>query len=317
MTLQTNVPQIILGTMGFGEQIDGATADRMVRTFLGLGYRELDTAYRYTEGQSEQILGRILTPELRPKVYLATKVTPTAGGLGGESIVRQVDTSLQRLRTDHVDLLYLHAPDLKTPIGITLEACQKLFKEGKFREFGLSNYASWQVADIWHLCTENGWVTPSVYQGMYNAVTRDVERELFPALRNFGIRFYAYNPLACGLLTGRYTQFNERPQEGRFKLQQVYFDRFWKRSYFEALEIIRKRSEQAGLAMTRASLLWIMGHSFLRGQHRDGVIIAGSSFEQWESNMKALSGELPAAVADAMDRAWEKARPDCPQYFRT
>ena len=318
MNPETNFPQIILGTMSFGGQIDGATADRMVGMFLDLGYHEIDTAYRYTEGHSEEILGRILTPERRTKVYLATKVNPLeGGGLRPEGIVSQIEISLRRLRTDYVDLLYLHAPDSNTPIELTLEACQKLFQEGKFRELGLSNYASWQVADIWHLCRRNGWITPSVYQGMYNAITRDVERELFPAIRNFGIRFYAYNPLAGGILTGRYTQFSEEPQEGRFKLQQTYLERYWKRSYFEALEIIRKGSEQAGLSMTRSALLWILHGSFLRGQHRDGVIIAGSSFEQWESNMKDLSGKLPGEVAEAIDRAWERARPECPQYFRT
>jgi aflatoxin B1 aldehyde reductase len=229
----------------------------------------------------------------------------------------QVDTSLRRLKANHVDLLYLHAPDPKTQIEVTLEASQNLFKEGKFRELGLSNYASWQVADIWHLCRQNGWILPSVYQGMYNAITRDMEPELFPAIRNFGVRFYAYNPLAGGFLTGRYTRFSEEPQEGRFKLQRTYIERYWKKSYFEALELIRNTSEQAGLSMTQVALLWILHHSFLKGQFRDGVILAASSLDQWEANLKSLNGQLPAEVAEAIDRAWQKARPGCPQYFRT
>jgi aflatoxin B1 aldehyde reductase len=318
MDLKTNVPRMILGTMNFGRQIDEAAADRMLGMFLEQEYNEIDTANNYAEGASEEILGRILTPERRGKVYLATKANPFGdGSLRPESIVLQVETSLRRLKADSVDLLYLHAPDLKTRIEVTLEACQKLFKQGKFRELGLSNYASWQVADIWHLCRQNGWGTPSVYQGMYNALTRDVERELFPAIRNFGIRFYAYNPLAGGFLTGRYTQLSEAPLEGRFKLQQLYLERYWKKPYFEALGIIRKASERAELSLTQAALLWIQNHSSLKGPHRDGVIIAASSLEQWETNLRSLGGELPAEVARAMDQAWEMARSSCPQYFRT
>ena len=317
MNLTTGVPRIILGTMNFGGQVDELAADHMLATFLELGYKEIDTAYGYADGASEEILGRILTPERRGKVYLATKANPLGGGgLGHEGMVKQVNTSLRRLKTDYLDLLYLHAPDLKTPIEATLEACQKLFKEGKFREFGLSNYAAWQVADIWHLCKQNGWVIPSVYQGRYSAVTRDVEGELFPAIRNFGLRFYAYNPLAAGLLTGRYHQIGNVPQEGRFALKRVYLERFWKKSIFDAIEIIQDASEQTGLSMIQIALRWILRYSFVNGPNGDGVIIAASNLKQWEYNLNNLSGELPVKVLEAIDRAWEKARQECPPYSR-
>lgn len=318
MASKPSVPQIVLGTMNFGKQVNEAVADRMVGMFLDRGYNEIDTANAYGEGATEEILGRILTPERRGKIYLATKVNPYGGGnLRPESIIKQLDTSLRRLKADYVDLLYLHAPDLKTRIEVTLQACQDLFKQGKFRELGLSNYASWQVAEIWHLCRQNGWVAPSVYQGMYNALTRDVARELFPAVRNYGIRFYAYNPLAGGLLTGKHARLSEEPMEGRFKSQQFYMDRYWKEPYFEALDIFRTASEQAGLSMTQVAILWILHHSLLKGQYRDGVILAASNLEQWETNLKNLSGELPQKATMAIDQAWEKARPECPQYFRT
>jgi aflatoxin B1 aldehyde reductase len=318
MDSKPNVPQIVLGTMTFGKQVSEAAADRMVGMFLDRGYNEIDTANAYGEGATEEILGRILTPERRGKIYLATKVNPYEGGnLRPESIIKQVDTSLRRLRADSVDLLYLHAPDPKTRIEVTLQACQDLFKQGKFRELGLSNYASWQVAEIWHLCRQNGWVAPSVYQGMYNALTRDVECELFPAVRNYGIRFYAYNPLAGGFLTGKYARPSEEPREGRFKSQQLYMDRYWNKAYFEALTILRIASEQAGLSMTHVALLWLLNQSLLKGQYRDGVILAASNLEQWETNLRNLSGELPQKITEAIDQAWEKARPECPRYFRT
>ena len=315
--METNTPRIILGTMNFGEQIDEITADRMLSMFLDLGYNEIDTAYKYTGGASEEILGRLLTPERRRKVYLATKANPLGGGgLGPENIVKQVNTSLRRLRTDYVDLLYLHAPDPKTEIQITLEACEKLFKEGKFRELGLSNYASWQVADIWHLCKWNSWKVPSVYQGRYNAISRDVESELFPAVRNFRIRFYAYNPLAGGLLTGKYSQINNVPKDGRFALKNVYFERFWKQSYFDAIKLIQEASQQEGMSLLQIGLSWILKYSRLQSSSGDGVIIAASNLKQWESNLNSLHGELPTKVVEAINRAWEKARQDCPSHSR-
>ena len=317
LNLETDVPRIILGTMNYGAQVDELTADQMLAMFLDRGYREIDTAYKYNDGASEEILGRLLTPDRRGKIYLATKASPLdGGGLGAENIVKQVHTSLHRLKTDYIDLLYLHAPDPRTPIEVTLEACEKLFREGKFRELGLSNYASWQVADIWHLCKQNGWIIPSVYQGRYNAITRDVEGELFPAVRNFNIRFYAYNPLAGSLLTGKHSQIGNVPREGRFALKSAYLERFWKKSYFDAIEVLQDISEREGLSMIRIALIWILRYSFLKGPSGDGVIIAASNLRQWECNLNSLDGELPGKVLEAVDQAWEKARRDCPPYSR-
>ena len=311
------VPRIILGTMNFGEQVDEPAADRMLSMFLDRGYNEIDTASKYTGGASEEILGRLLTPERRGKVYLATKANPlSGGGLGPENIARQVDTSLRRLKTDYVDLLYLHMPDSETPIETTLEACAALHKEGKFRELGLSNYASWQVADIWHLCDRKGWKAPSVYQGRYNALSRDVENELFPAVRNFGIRFYAYNPLAGGLLSGKYSQINDMPLEGRFAAKPSYRERFWKDSYFAAVAGLKEASEPEGLSLLQTALRWILKYSCLRSSHGDGVILAASNLTQWETNLNSLRGELPAKVIEALDQAWETTRRDCPSYSR-
>lgn len=316
MKSDAKIPAIILGTWVFGNQVDEGMADRIVGMFLEKGYVKLDTAYIY--GVAEEILGRILTQARREKIYLATKAHPESeAGLRPQRLAEQVETSLKRLKSEYVDLLYLHAPDPKTPIDITLEACHQLFRQGKFRELGLSNYAAWQVADIWHICKQNGWIAPTVYQGMYNAITRDVERELFPAIRAFGIRFYAYNPLAGGLLTGKYLSYKKRPTKNRFALQPIYFDRYWTESYFRAIEVIRSACESKGLAMADSSLRWMQHHSFLKGANSDGVITAASSIEQLEENLNSCEGgDLPEEIVNAFDRAWELARPDCPNYFR-
>lgn len=310
--------KVILGTMTFGKQVDEKTADRIVKIFLDHGHTELDTASRYIGGKSEEILGRILTPSLREKVYLATKVYPEGpAGFQPEQVVEQVETSLKRLQTDWIDLLYLHRPDHQTPIEVTLEACQKLFRQGKFRWLGLSNYASWQIADICHICKQNDWALPATYQGVYNALTRNVEPELFPSLRKFGIKFYAYNPLAGGLLTGKYPNVRKMPEDGRFILKKHYQERYWKESYFNALEEIRNPCKFHEISMAEAALRWMKHHSLMNGADNDGIITGVTSIDHLKANLQAgEAAELPQAIVEAYDKAWEITKMDCPQYFR-
>jgi len=146
-------------------------------------------------------------------------------------------------------------------LKILLKTINELHKEGKVKELGLSNYSSWQVVDIVRICQQNNYILPTVYQGMYNAITRDVERELFPALRKFKIRFYAFNPLAGGLLSGKYHNMEEKPSEGRFALKPMYLDRYWKKSYFDALDIIKKSCDKHGISIAEASFQWLTSHS--------------------------------------------------------
>lgn len=107
-----------------------------------------------------------------------------------------------------------HAPDRTTPFEETLKAVNDLYKEGKFKHFGLSNYMSWEVAQVVEICKVNGYVVLTAYQGLYNAVHRNVEPELFPALREYGIAFYAFNPLGGGFFTGRYRSIHDRIEPG-------------------------------------------------------------------------------------------------------
>ena len=109
---------------------------------------------------------------------------------------------------------YLHGPDRTTPYEETLKAVNELYKEGKFKRFGISNYMSWEVAEICEICKTNGYILPSAYQGIYNAIHRKVEPELFPCLRKFGIAFYEFNPLGGGLFTGRYRSLEEAVEPG-------------------------------------------------------------------------------------------------------
>jgi aflatoxin B1 aldehyde reductase len=108
---------------------------------------------------------------------------------------KYLDIQLKALKTDSIDMWYLHAPDRSVPFEETLKAVDDLYKEGKFKRFGISNFMAWEVAHVVGLCEANGWIKPTAYQGIYNAIHRNVEPELFPCLRKFGLSFYEFNPL--------------------------------------------------------------------------------------------------------------------------
>ncbi|XP_038163762.1 aflatoxin B1 aldehyde reductase member 3 [Cyprinodon tularosa] len=317
-------PVTLLGTMAFGGRADAEQSRGMVKAFLDRGHGHLDTAFMYVDGKSEAIIGDMNLPKT---VSIATKANPWDGKtLKPESVRSQLESSLQRLRTDCVDLFYLHAPDHQNPIQDTLRACNELHKEGKFKELGLSNYASWEVAEIVCICRHNNWVVPTVYQGMYNATTRQVETELLPCLRYYGMKFYAYNPLAGGLLTGKYHYEDKDSSQpaGRFfgnNWAAAYRDRYWKQSHFQAIDLVLKALETAygseKPTLTSAAMRWMYHHSQLKGNLGDGVLIGMSNMEQLQQNLAAAEeGPLDQRVVDAFKEAWDLVAHECPNYFR-
>lgn len=152
---------------------------------------------------------------------------------------------------------------------------------------------------------------------MYNAVTRGVEAELLPCLRHLGMSFYAYNPLAGGLLSGRYVGAAAVPGSGRFHEQANYVPRYWQRSYLTSMAGVQAACAAAGVSMTEAALRWLRHHGGLDAAAGDAVILGASTLEQLRANLAACrGGPLDPAVTAALDAAWETCRPDCPRYFR-
>ncbi|MCO5579480.1 hypothetical protein L7F22_033335 [Adiantum nelumboides] len=161
---------------------------------------ELDTARQYGEGTTEAYLS---TLNLHGAA-LDTKVYPVQPGAHSAANLRKTfELSLEKLKVAKVRTLYLHAPDRSVDFAETLQEADKLHKEGKFEQLGLSNYTAWEVAEIVATARERGLLVPRIYQAMYNAMTRAIEEELVPCLRKYGIRLVVYNPLAGGLLTGK------------------------------------------------------------------------------------------------------------------
>ena len=309
---------LILGTMTFGESVFEPDVTQMIEYFVSQGYTELDTAYVYNNGQSEELIGYALTTVGRDNVKISTKVNPRiTGKLDGDAAIAQLNESLLRLKVDYVDTFYLHFPDRNTPIESVLEACATLHQQGKFRELGLSNFPAWLVADVYHKCKANGWVLPSVYEGMYNPLTRRAEDELNEAIDYFGLRFTAYNPLAGGLLTNKYKSFSDAPSDGRFTHRPNYQKRYWKESYFNAVSAVKEVCAEHSIDIIEASYRWLAYHSMLNGKRGDSIIVGISKLSQLQGNIAALAkGKLPDNVVIAFDKAWQITKADCPEYFR-
>jgi aflatoxin B1 aldehyde reductase len=315
---RTTTMKLILGSMTFGDRLDEHGSKPVLEEFFAAGHREIDTAHSYCDGATEAMLGRLLPPLEHYNPYLATKVNPwEGGGLQPGQVRKQFAESLQRLGRERVDLLYLHMPDLETPVEATLEACFELFEDGGFDDFGLSNYAAWQVAEVVETCRRNGWMMPRVYQGMYNALTRDVERELFPCLRHYDIAFYAYNPLAGGLLSGKYRSQDENPDSGRFVPERGYRERYWRDDYFDVLSELHEACASNDLQPVEVAMRWLCHHSLLDAGRGDGIILGVSRVAHLVENMGACEGgSLGPDIVEILDRGWEVIKPNCFRYFR-
>ena len=324
------LPRVVLGTMTFSGQTPKADALRMCDAFArhplaraGTAWCELDSARMYGGGATETLLGEILAEreDLRGACRVASKANPFMGAtLTREGTASQLDASLAALRADACDVFYLHAPDAAVPAEQTLQAVQAAYEAGKFRRFALSNFTAWETVWIHNYMTGKGWVVPTIYQGMMNAITRRVADELFPALRRLGMSFYAYNPLAGGMLTGKHSRDSAKA-DGHFNgatvWGKVYQQRFMQEKQFEALDLILPACAAAEIPPAEAALRWAMHHSPLDGAKGDAVIIGASKMTYFEQNMASLAkGPLPAEVVTAYDQGWETCRGVAPNFSR-
>ncbi|KAI1315392.1 Aflatoxin B1 aldehyde reductase member 2 [Mortierella claussenii] len=282
--------------------------------FKAHGHEEVDTARLYGNGDTELALGQLPMESFK----IATKVWPTAHkAFGSDNLKRTFKESLTALNATKVDIFYLHAVDDTTPFEETVKAVDELYREGLFDRFGLSNFAAWQVALIYQLCKQHGYVVPTVYQGLYNAFSRNVQNELLPCLKALNIAFYAYSPIAGGLLSGKHKFEGVGSDGGRFDLKshfgKVFRDLFWNTLYFEAVSNVEKVAKEHGLTLIETALRWLQYHSGLGPN--DGIILGVSSVKNLEDNLKDLEkGPLPKQVVDAYDEAWEHVKVACPPY---
>jgi aryl-alcohol dehydrogenase-like predicted oxidoreductase len=297
------VSTVGLGGNNFGGRIDLAASSRVVHRALDLGINLIDTADTYgNRGGSEEALGQILGGK-RKDIVLATKFglpMDEAGKLKGASrgyITRAVEASLKRLRTDRIDLYQLHRPDPQTAIEETLRALDELVRAGKVRHIGCSNLSAQQLVEAQGTAQRLGLTTFVSCQDEYSLLVRDIERELIPAAKRYGMSVLPYFPLASGLLTGKYRQGAPPPPGSRMARLPRHADDFMTARNWRIVGALEAFVAQRGRSLLELAFSWLL---------RDGavasVIAGATSPEQVEQNIRAASWTLSAEELAEIDR---------------
>jgi aryl-alcohol dehydrogenase-like predicted oxidoreductase len=308
------VTEVCLGTMTFGHQCDERTSFAILDRAAAHGVTFLDTADVYpvpptveTAGRTEEIVGKWRQGR-REQFVLATKCRMRVGpgpndeGLSRKHVLKAAEDSLRRLRTDYIDLYQTHSPDPDTPQEETLAALDQLVRQGKVRYVGCSNYAAWQVALALGTSARLGLARFDCVQPRYNLLYREIEAELLPLCRDQGLGVIVYNPLAGGLLTGKY-QSGEEPRTGtRFTLGKtgdLYRERYWHRAQFEAVEHLRQFFQPRGKSLVQVAVAWVLAQPGITA-----AIVGASRPEQLDESLKAVDLTLDPAELEACNLAW-------------
>jgi aryl-alcohol dehydrogenase-like predicted oxidoreductase len=303
----TKVSELCLGTMIFGQQVDEATAIKIINRAVDLGINFIDTADVYTEGRSEEIVGKAVKG-MRDNIVLATKVRgrtspdPNGEGLSRKHIIRNLEASLRRLGTDYVDLYQVHRVDSTTPLKETMATLSDLVRSGKVRYIGCSNFPAWQLEKALRISEVQGLEAFATVQPRYNIIDRDIERELLPLCVEEGIGVIPYSPLAGGFLTGKYRPDRPAPEGSRGQLRPAMVSRYLIPRNQTILQELERVSSETKMSMSQIGLAWLMANPAVTSP-----IIGASKLEQLEENMNVLGHSLPA---DALARISEVSKPD-------
>jgi aryl-alcohol dehydrogenase-like predicted oxidoreductase len=300
--------------------IDDSEAVQTIRRALERGITSFDTAPGYGSGHAEETLGAALVGR-REQAIVTTKcgIVPQPSGQPGRnssraSILHEIDDSLRRLRTDHVDVYYLHQPDRSVLIDETVAALGEFVQEGKVRALGVSNFSAWQIGDVFAACDSLGAPRPILAQQLYNLVARRIETEYVEFATTKGLATIVYNPLGGGLLTGRHS-FTQSPAQGRFgdsALATMYKDRYWNPETFAVIEALGAIASEADLTLPELSLRWLLSKPVV-----SAVLLGGSKPHQLEANITAAqAGPLTDDVIAACDEAGLALAGSMPGYNR-
>lgn len=306
------VSPLCLGTMTFGtewgwgadESISRALFDRYIES----GGNFVDTADGYTGGKSEEMVGKFIAErKLRDRVVLATKFTfstepgnPNAGGNGRKNVYRALEGSLRRLKTDYIDLYWLHAWDTVTPVEELISTLNDLVRQGKIRHYGFSDVPAWYAARAFTIAEKEGKERPIALQLEYSLVERNIEREHIPAAREFGFGLCPWSPLASGFLSGKYKRDEN---DGGGRLEKVKdsgnptFAKFTPQNW-KILDVLLDVAREMSRPPAQVALNWVAT--------RPGVtstILGASKLPQLEDNLSAIEWTIPPDLRKRIDDA--------------
>jgi aryl-alcohol dehydrogenase-like predicted oxidoreductase len=292
-----NVSAYALGTNSFGGRADEETSIAIIHHALDHGVNLIDTANIYTDSRSEQIIGKALRGR-RDQAVVATKCAlkmgdgPNDEGASRLHIMRELDRSLARLNTEHVDLYQIHTWDERTPLEETLGALDDLVRAGKVRYVGCSNYAAWQVARALGISDRRGFVRYDSVQPAYSPADRRIEPELVPCCRAEGLGLLVYFPLAGGVLTGKYKPGASPPQGSRALTQPQFAKRLNEQNLRLAQEMAGLASE-IGCTVSQLTLAWVMDRPGITS-----ALVGATRVAQQEENLKAVDLKVPRQILD-------------------
>ncbi|KOS18158.1 Aflatoxin B1 aldehyde reductase member 4 [Escovopsis weberi] len=272
--------------------------------------KTIDTATIY--GDSEKLLGdagaasKFVIDTKHPGAFRPVPATKN-------NVISVLNTSLELLKADSFDVYYIHSPDRKTPFKETLEGLDELYKQGKFKRLGISNFLAHEVEEMVQVAKENNFVVPSVYQGNYNAVGRLIEDDIFPVLRKHNMSFYAYSPIAGGFLAKTKEQlFGEGSRFLRKDgIGKIYNGMYNKPSFVEALAIWGSIATGENITPAELAYRWIFYHSQLKAELGDAVIIGASREKQLSDTLVAIErGPLKDASVKKIEEMWGSVKAD-------
>lgn len=309
------VSEICLGTMTFGRQCDEAMSFAVMDAAAEAGVDFFDTADVYpvgggldTAGRTEEIVGKWLKSR-REQIVLATKCwgamgrRPNEKGLSRKHICTAIEESLRRLQTDYIDLYQVHAPDPETPLDETLRTLDDLVRQGKVRYIGCSNFQAWALASALWTSDKLELARFDCVQPRYNMLFREIENELLPLCRHYGVGVIPYNPLAGGFLTGKYTMNAEPADNLRFGLAgragHIYRQRYWQEEQFGAVKHLQDFFVARGKSLTQVAIAWVLAQPAVTSP-----IVGATSPEQLKQSLPAVDLQIDEEEMKACNEVW-------------
>jgi aryl-alcohol dehydrogenase-like predicted oxidoreductase len=307
------VSEICLGTMTFATSegmwkpiagVEQELADQMLKTSFDAGVNFVDTADVYTNGESEKTLAKAINNVgiARKDVVIATKGFGRTGkgrndvGASRGHIMDAIEQSLKRLQTDYIDLYQIHGADSVTPVEETLRALDTLVSQGKVRYIGCSNWYAWQLMKALGISETKNLAKLDTLQAYYSMAGRDLEREIVPLLKDQGTGLLVWSPLAGGLLSGKYSRENQKPEDSRrsaFDFPIVDKERTWR-----ILDVLRPIAGAHNTGVATIALSWVLAKPFVTS-----VIIGAKSSEQLKQNLAAVEVQLTDEEMKKLDEA--------------